>query len=206
MRWQTPTELRRHRRMLLIRVVQGVGIAFVVLTALSGPAYAFGDSAVLAPILMEIEQAITNTLTGTLKSGFERSASSLIQSQVKQYTNEMLYKAMPGTFCTGDSQAPLQMAGAARASGYNGAVASFATTGAVSIATPVAGSTNQPTFLPNHVIAAHNARVRAMNASATCKPYQPAPIDATGTDITCTPDERRMVAEVLLGALPPERS
>ena len=199
------TDRRRGALKMLLPVAQGIGVVAIVATALSGPAYAFGDSAVLAPILMQIEQAIMNTLTGTLKSGFERSASSIIQSQVKTYTNEMLYKAMPGTFCSSDSIATLQMAGAARASGYNGAVATFATTGAGSIAAPVAGGTNQPTFLPNHVIAAHNARVRAMNVSATCKPYQPAPVDVTGTDITCTPDERRMVAEVLLGALPPEQ-
>src|SRR6202007_975234 len=93
----------------------------------------------------------------------------------------------------------------ARASGYNGAVASMSTTGAATLAAPTRSSSQvQPTFQPTRVIQKHNAQVRSLSARGTCKPYQPVPVDAGGTDIKCTPEERRMVAQVLLGALPPE--
>lgn len=188
----------------LTRMAAAIGIVVLVLAAISGPVYAFGDSAVLVPILTSIEQAITNKLTGTITDNLAKTTTGIVNAQVDQYSKDILYKSMPGAYCAADVAAPVIAASTARASGYNGAIASMSTTGAATLATPSHASSAQPSFQPTRVIQKHNAQVRSLSATGTCKPYQPVPVDAGGTDLKCTPEERRMVAQVLLGALPPE--
>lgn len=183
-----------------------LGVTILAMLAMSGPVFA--TSAVLIPYLTIIQQVISDQLSKTVSQGFSKTTQNLINSQVEQYTKELTAKMMPGAFCEADIMKPIIVGGVARATGYEEARGAFAVTGADTIVNGQRSVGHLPNYNPNVVIAQHNKEVHAFTARAAakgnnCSPIQAIPVDSTGTNITCTQEERRVAAAVLLGASPP---
>jgi len=183
-----------------------VGVTVLALFALSGPLYA--TSAVVIPYLTIIQQVISNQLTKTVSEGFQKTSENLVKSQVEQYTRQLAAKMMPGSFCEADILKPMVVASVARATGYDEARGAFAVTGADTIVSPQRALQSLPSYNPNAIIAQHNREVRSYAARAAakgndCSPVQAIPVDTSGSRLTCTQEERRVAAAVVLGALPP---
>jgi hypothetical protein len=179
-------------------------VTAVGVLAVSGPAVAFyDDSPILIPFLELIQQALKDALGSTMKDGFKNFAANQIKAQVESHTKELAANMMPGAFCEADIIAPIVTASVARATGYDEAKGSFAITGANTVVNTDETVGQMPIYNPNVVIQQHNREVRAFSKDATCKPIQVVPVDASGTNIQCSQEERRIAAAVLLGASPP---
>jgi hypothetical protein len=188
------------------RALQALSITLLALVALSGPAYA--TSAVLIPYLTIIQQVISDQLAKTVSEGFTKTAKNLINSQVEQYTKELAAKMMPGAFCESDIAQAAIGGVVARVTGYDEAKGIFAVTGADTVVNPTRAVGQLPSYNPNVVIQQHNREVRsyaqrAAKQNNNCSPVQASPVDATGSRLQCTQEERRIAAAVLVGASPP---
>lgn len=181
-----------------------VGVTILGVLAVSGPAAAFyDDSPILIPFLELINQALKDALGSSLKNGFKKMAENQIRAQVDRYSKELAANMMPGAFCEADIVQPIITAGVARATGYEEAKNSFVATGADTLVNGQRSVGMLPNYNPNVVIKQHNAEVRKYAQGAKCKPIQAVPVDASGTDIQCSQEERRIAAAVLLGVSPP---
>jgi hypothetical protein len=180
-----------------------VGVTFLGILAMSGPAAAFyDDSPILIPFLQLIQQALKEALGNSMKDGFKKMAEDQIKSQVDRYSKELAANMMPGAFCEADIVQPIVVAGVARATGYQEATNYFSVTGAGTLVDGQKSAGSLPKS-PTPIIQQHNAEVRKYAQGATCKPIQAVPVDGSGTTIKCSQEERRVAAAVLLGVSPP---
>jgi len=183
------------------------GITVLGILAVSGPAAAFyDDSPILIPFLELIQQALKEALAGSLKDGFNKLVEKQINGQVDRYKKEVEANMMPGAIKEADVARTVQSAGTSKAAGLKESKGNFELTGAdtaVKGPSSVNSRNGLPTYNPNAVVSQHNQAVRKLNETGVCKPIQVAPVDGSGTNISCTPEERRLAAEVLLGATPP---
>lgn len=182
------------------------GITVLALIAMSGPVFA--TSAVLIPYLTIIQQVISDQLSKTVSEGFKKTTDNLIKSQVEQFTKELTAKMMPGAFCESDIAKTVAVGTVARATGLDEAKGVFSVTGADTIVNGQRALGQLPAYNPTAVIAQHNREVRAFTTRAAsksnnCSPIQAIPVDLSGSNVTCTQEERRVAAAVLLGASPP---
>lgn len=180
-----------------------VGVTVLGVLAISGPAAAFyDDSPILIPFLELIQQALKDSLGGSLKDGFNKFATNQIKAQSERYTKEVEANMMPGAIRQQDVLAPIARSGTARATGYDFAKSYFDITGANTVVNSERAMGQLPSYNPTAVVQQHNQRVRSF-AKADCSPVQAVPVDASGTEIKCSQQERHVATSVLLGANPP---